>query len=111
MCLPAGRKAHGWALDNACLSHCVPSVHPDRASWKRELKRAPARVQWDPERDLHLKPLPYRSLQLSLEARQLIQNHDSHEIIRETPASYSYRQQQDSTTAAADTNGRSWWYG
>ena len=27
---------------------------------------APARVQWDPERDLHLRPLPYRSLQLGL---------------------------------------------
>jgi hypothetical protein len=23
-------------------------------------------VQWDPERDLHLQPLPYRSLQLGL---------------------------------------------
>jgi hypothetical protein len=23
-------------------------------------------VQWDPERDLHLRPLPYRSLQLGL---------------------------------------------
>lgn len=28
--------------------------------------RAPARVQWDPERDLRLQPLPYRSLQLGL---------------------------------------------
>lgn len=26
----------------------------------------PARVQWDPERDLHLRPLAYRSLQLGL---------------------------------------------
>jgi hypothetical protein len=30
------------------------------------LERAPARVQWDPERDLHLRPLPHRSLQLGL---------------------------------------------
>ncbi|AXG77951.1 DUF4291 domain-containing protein [Streptomyces paludis] len=60
------RTGFDWALDNACLSHYVPSVHPDRASWKRELKRAPARVQWDPERDLHLKPLSSRALQLGL---------------------------------------------
>ncbi|MFE3115064.1 DUF4291 family protein, partial [Streptomyces niveus] len=33
---------------------------------KRRLKQAPARVQWDPERGLHLQPLPYRSLQLGL---------------------------------------------
>jgi len=30
------------------------------------LRHAPARVQCDPERDLRLKPLPYRSLQLGL---------------------------------------------
>ena len=41
-------------------------MHPDRATWQRQLKRAPARVQWDPERDLRLRPLPYRSLQLGL---------------------------------------------
>lgn len=55
-----------WALRNACLSHHVPALHGDRADWKRRLKSAPARVQWDPERDLRLAPLPYRSLQLGL---------------------------------------------
>ncbi|MET7734747.1 DUF4291 domain-containing protein [Streptomyces sp. NPDC005402] len=55
-----------WALRHACLSSYVRGVHPDRAAWQRQLKRAPARVQWDPERDLHLQPLPYRSLQLGL---------------------------------------------
>lgn len=34
--------------------------------WQRQLKHAPARVQWDPERDLRLRPLPYRALQLGL---------------------------------------------
>ncbi|WLW56638.1 DUF4291 domain-containing protein [Streptomyces sp. YU58] len=55
-----------WALSNACLSHHVPELHGDQAAWKRQLRAAPARVQWDPERDLHLNPLPYRSLQLGL---------------------------------------------
>jgi hypothetical protein len=55
-----------WALRNACLSHYVRGVHADRADWKRQLRRAPTRVQWDPERDLRLNPLPYRSLQLGL---------------------------------------------
>lgn len=41
-------------------------VHENQAAWKRESRRAPARVQWDPERDLRLQPLPYRSLQLGL---------------------------------------------
>ncbi|WP_345665800.1 DUF4291 domain-containing protein [Streptomyces venetus] len=55
-----------WALRNACLSHHVPALHGEQADWKRQLRRAPARVQWDPERDLRLAPLPYRSLQLGL---------------------------------------------
>lgn len=55
-----------WALAHAELSHYVRDVHPDRVAWKRSLRAAPARVQWDPERDLDLNPLPYRSLQLGL---------------------------------------------
>ncbi|WP_406474019.1 DUF4291 domain-containing protein [Streptomyces sp. NBC_01615] len=62
------REGFEWALRHACLSSYVRGVHPDQAAWQRQLKRAPARVQWDPERDLHLQPLPYRSLQLGLSA-------------------------------------------
>ncbi|GGP95756.1 hypothetical protein GCM10010266_18320 [Streptomyces griseomycini] len=60
------REGFVRALRNACLSHHVPALHGDAAAWRRELRRAPARVQWDPERDLRLDPLPYRSLQLGL---------------------------------------------
>ncbi|MFJ8478375.1 DUF4291 domain-containing protein [Kitasatospora sp. NPDC094011] len=60
------REGFEWALANACLTHYEHGLHTDRAAWKRQLKRAPARVQWDPERDLHLRPLPHRSLQLGL---------------------------------------------
>ncbi|MER7662408.1 MULTISPECIES: DUF4291 domain-containing protein [unclassified Streptomyces] len=60
------RDGFDWALENSCLSHYDRDVHADRPSWKRELKSSPARVQWDPERDLHQRPLPCRSLQLGL---------------------------------------------
>ncbi|MFB7108071.1 DUF4291 domain-containing protein [Streptomyces sp. NPDC056190] len=60
------RVGFDWALRHACLSSYVRGLHPDRGTWQRELKRAPARVQWDPERDLNLRPLPHRSLQLGL---------------------------------------------
>lgn len=60
------RAGFDWALGHACLSHYEPGGHADRAAWRRELKGAPARVQWDPERDLRLQALPYRSLQLGL---------------------------------------------
>ncbi|MEU7580595.1 DUF4291 domain-containing protein [Streptomyces sp. NPDC041068] len=60
------REGFDWALRHACLSHYVRGLHPDQAAWKRDLRRSPARVQWDPERDLHLNALPHRSLQLGL---------------------------------------------
>ncbi|MDF6040981.1 DUF4291 domain-containing protein [Streptomyces sp. JH14] len=60
------REGFEWALEHACLSHYEHGLHADRATWKRQLKWAPARVQWDPERDLHLQPLAHRSLQLGL---------------------------------------------
>jgi hypothetical protein len=60
------RDGFEWALRHACLSSYVRGLHPDRGTWQRQVKRAPARVQWDPERDLRLQPLPHRSLQLGL---------------------------------------------
>ncbi|MEV0120077.1 DUF4291 domain-containing protein [Streptomyces sp. NPDC050703] len=60
------REGFDWALRNACLSHYARGTHPDEAAWRRALRRSPARVQWDPERDLHLNALPHRSLQLGL---------------------------------------------
>lgn len=60
------RDGFEWALRNACLSHYSRAVHADRDEWRRQLGQAPARVQWDPERDLDLTALPHRSLQLGL---------------------------------------------
>ena len=66
LALEITREGFDWALRHACLSHYVRGLHTDRASWQRELRRAPSRVQWDPERDLGLNALPHRSLQLGL---------------------------------------------
>ncbi|MEU8082139.1 DUF4291 domain-containing protein [Micromonospora sp. NPDC049101] len=60
------REGFEWALARACLSHYDRDLHGDRATWSRQLKASPVRVQWDPERSLHLKALPYRSLQVGL---------------------------------------------
>ncbi|MEV6577500.1 DUF4291 domain-containing protein [Streptomyces sp. NPDC051582] len=60
------REGFDHALRRACLSHYEPRTHADRESWRSALLGTSARVQWDPERDLHLNPLPHRSLQLGL---------------------------------------------
>ena len=60
------RAGFEWALANAALSHFDATVHRNHDTWQREVRRTPARVQWDPERSLRLGALPHRSLQLGL---------------------------------------------
>jgi Domain of unknown function (DUF4291) len=59
------RDGFDWALANSALSSYERDVHRDREEWKQSL-RAPVRIQWDPERDLYLNPLPYRAIQVGL---------------------------------------------
>ena len=55
-----------WALAHSVLSGYDDRVHASRDQWKREIRRSPVRIQWDPERDLGLQPMPDRSLQVGL---------------------------------------------
>lgn len=54
------------ALSQASLSHFDPRVYPDHTSWEERKRASSVRVQWDPERNLALEPLPWRSLQVGL---------------------------------------------
>lgn len=60
------RTGFEWALRRACLSHYDAERYASRTAWADQLKAAPVRVQWDPERTLALQPLPHRSLQVGL---------------------------------------------
>jgi hypothetical protein len=58
------RTGFEWALAHACSSHRHPTMSNEE--WVQFKNRHPVRIQWDPERDLLLRPLPYRSLQMGL---------------------------------------------
>jgi len=58
------REGFAWALANACGSHPPDGMEP--ADWTALKARSPVRIQWDPERDLHHQPLPWRSIQIGL---------------------------------------------
>lgn len=60
------RQGLDSALGEAALSTHDPGVHATREAWRLALDTSTVRVQWDPERDLSLQPLPYRCLQLGL---------------------------------------------
>jgi hypothetical protein len=59
------REGFEWALSHSSLSHFDRRVHADREAWE-QTRHQPVRLQWDPERDLRLRELPYRSLQIGL---------------------------------------------
>jgi len=60
------REGFEWALQNSCLSHFDKDIHFTQENWKNVLQASPVRIQWDPEKDILLQPLPYRSIQIGL---------------------------------------------
>ena len=60
------RKGLEWALANSCLSHFDGSLFVSHDHWKTKLQNSPVRLQWDPEKDIHLQNLNYRSIQIGL---------------------------------------------
>ncbi|MBY0238570.1 MAG: DUF4291 domain-containing protein [Burkholderiaceae bacterium] len=69
LAIDISREGFEWALANSCLSHADPSM--SKEEWGRTKDNAPVRIQWDPERDLHLQPLPHRAIQIGL-SRQAV---------------------------------------
>jgi hypothetical protein len=104
------RAGFEWALARACLSHYDRHLYEDRTDWSRQLKASPVRVQWDPERSLHLQALPYRSLQLGLSGEAVNRYVDDWTVAITdiTPAIYDIREllkAGDYQTAAARLPG------
>jgi hypothetical protein len=59
------RAGFETALGQSALSHFDPAVHASQQEWAAT-RHAPVRIQWDPERDLHLRPLGRRAIQIGL---------------------------------------------
>ncbi|MDF1769156.1 DUF4291 domain-containing protein [Maricaulis sp.] len=58
------REGFAWALEHSCPSHPDPSMSKEEWAWVKAA--SPVRIQWDPERDLHLQPLAHRSIQIGV---------------------------------------------
>lgn len=58
------REGFEWALAHSCPSHPEPGTSHEE--WEQLKSRSPVRIQWDPERDLLLQPLPHRAIQIGL---------------------------------------------
>lgn len=60
------REGFETVLAQSCLSHFDADLYGDHATWLARKEASPVRIQWDPERDVDLQPLPWRSLQVGL---------------------------------------------
>ena len=58
------RTGFDWALEHGCLSHADELLGKDE--WIAKKAASPVRIQWDPERDLLLRPLNHRTIQIGL---------------------------------------------
>jgi hypothetical protein len=60
------REGFDWMLAHAVPTRHVATLHPSEEAWREASRTAAVLVQWDPERDLHLQPRPFRTIQLGL---------------------------------------------
>jgi Domain of unknown function (DUF4291) len=68
-------------LADAVPSSYEPELFASRSDWDIALRRSKARYQWDPDRDLGVRPLERRALQLGIEG-ELIRRYAREWIVR-----------------------------
>jgi len=73
------RVGFEWALSHACLSCFSKDLYETSERWQNDLAQSSVRIQWDPERDIHLNRLPHRAIQIGL--RGVAVRHYVHEWI------------------------------
>lgn len=60
------RSGFEQALERACISHYETFGDETQENWRNRLSSTDVRIQWDPERNIDMQPLPHRSLQIGL---------------------------------------------
>lgn len=64
LAIDISREGFEWALAHSCPSH--PDESMSKEVWQSVKESSPVRIQWDPERNLLLQPLTYRTIQIGL---------------------------------------------
>jgi len=64
LAIDISREGFQWALAHSCSSHPEELMSPEE--WQARKDSSPVRIQWDPERDLHLQPQTHRAIQIGL---------------------------------------------
>jgi len=65
LAIDISKEGFEWALEHSLLSHQAKN-YANKEDWLKIKNATPVRIQWDPERDLYLKPLEHRAIQIGL---------------------------------------------
>ncbi|MCU6433690.1 DUF4291 domain-containing protein [Undibacterium sp. Jales W-56] len=89
LAIDISREGFEWALAHGCLSHADESI--SKEEWEAKKNASPVRIQWDPERDLLLRSLQHRAIQIGLskEALNLYVNQWIQSITDVTPLAHA----------------------
>ena len=99
------RSGFEWALEHACLSHFEAGTYSSHDEWTARLAESPVRIQWDPERDLHLEPLDYRSIQIGLSG-EAVDRYIDEWIVSIADATDHFRRIAAAVAAGSDNEAR-----
>jgi hypothetical protein len=75
------RTGFDQVMRQSCLSHFDGTVHRSERHWQELMRLHQTRIQWDPERDIHLRPLGYRTIQIGL-GREAVRSYVDQWIVR-----------------------------
>jgi predicted acyl esterase len=64
LAIDISREGFEWALEHSLMSNHTSKY--TKEEWLKLKETTPVRIQWDPERDLFLEPLKYRTIQIGL---------------------------------------------
>ena len=66
------REAFDEIVKNSVISSYKSNLGITEDEWKEEVKNSLVRCQWDPERDIHGKPIGRRSIQLGIRGEAVV---------------------------------------
>ena len=65
------RTSFEACIKAGCLTRFVPAKHGTFAKWREAIAMTDVRIQWDPDRDIHLQPTQHRTIQIGLSGTTL----------------------------------------
>lgn len=71
LAIDISKQGFKWCLDNGCMSKFDENIYSNIESWRYKKSMSDVIIQWDPERNINLEPLGYRTIQIGIKGKAL----------------------------------------